>query len=75
MNKDEIKALAESGAAFRLFTNDRKEYYVPHRDFISVMPDAQAVIVYQVNGNGYFTIIPVWTITSIQDASPEQKQP
>ena len=48
---------------------DGREYAVPHRDHISLPPNASYVIVY--DNEGRFTVLPLLTMTGLESKVPE----
>ena len=50
---------------------DGKEYPVPHRDHISLPPNASYVIVY--DDEGHFTALPLLTMTRLESKVTEAR--
>ena len=69
MTREQLGAAAASGVPFTLFMADGKSYPVPHRDYISFPPKSASVIVFK--DDGYYTILPIRTITGLQSMTPD----
>jgi hypothetical protein len=63
LTREQVDAVIEGGHPFELRVADGREYQVPHRDFISVAPTGNYVIVYEANG--HFTVLPLFLLTGI----------
>jgi hypothetical protein len=72
MTKEQIESAVASGQPFTLRMADGKEYFVPHRDYISLPPKAPYVIVY--DDNGHFNVLPLLTMTGLQSRITETKK-
>ena len=64
MTRKEIESAVTSGIPFTLRMADGKEYRVPHRNHISLPPNASYVIVY--DDEGRFTALPLLTMTGLE---------
>ncbi len=64
MTRTQIESAVASGIPFTLRMADGKEYPVPHRDHISLPPNASYVIVY--DDEGRFTVLPLLTMTGLE---------
>ena len=64
MTRQQVESAVASGNPFTLRMADRKEYAVPHRDYISLPPNASYVIVY--DDQGHFTVLPLLTMTGLE---------
>jgi cupin superfamily acireductone dioxygenase involved in methionine salvage len=69
MTKDQIKSVVAGGVPFTLRMTDGKEYYVPHRDYISIPPTGSYVIVF--DDQGRFTVLPLLTMTGVESKVSE----
>lgn len=69
MTKQQIESAVASGIPFTLRMADGREYPVPHRDHISLPPNASYVIVY--DDHGHFTVLPLLTVTGLESKVPE----
>jgi hypothetical protein len=63
VTRKQIENAVASGLPFTLRMADSKEYTVPHRDHISLAPNASYVIVYDDEGG--FTVLPLLTMTGL----------
>lgn len=68
MTRKQIENAVASGLPFTLRMADGKEYPVPHRDHISLPPNASYVIVY--DNEGGFTVLPLLTMTGLESRIP-----
>ena len=69
MTRQQIESAVGSGIPFTLRMADGREYPVPHRDHISLPPNASYVIVY--DDEGRFTVLPLLTMTGLESKVPE----
>ena len=69
MTRKQIESAVASGIPFTLRMADGKEYPVPHRDHISLPPNASYVIVY--DNEGRFTVLPLLTMTGLESKLAE----
>jgi hypothetical protein len=69
MTRQQIESAVASGNPFTLRMADGREYPVPHRDHISLPPNASYVIVY--DDVGHFTVLPLLTMTGLESKVPE----
>ncbi len=69
MTRQQVEAAMNSGHPFGLRMADGKEYPVPHRDYISMHPNASYVIVY--DDDGRYTVLPLLTMTGLHSIVPE----
>ena len=71
MTRKQIESAVASGFPFTLSRAEGKEYHIPHRDYISLPPQASYVIVY--DDDGYFHVLPLLTMTGLKskDADAE----
>lgn len=51
MTRHQVESAVASGDPFILLMADGKEYSVPHPDYISLLPKASYVIVYEDDGH------------------------
>lgn len=64
MTRQQVESAVASGNPFTLRMADGKEYAVPHRDYISLPPNASYVIVY--DDHRHFTALPLLTMTGLE---------
>lgn len=64
MTRQQVESAVASGVPFTLRMADGREYPVPHRDYISLPPNASYVIVF--DDEGRFTVLPLLTMTGLQ---------
>ena len=64
MTRQQVESAVASGLPFTLRMADGREYPVPHRDYISLPPQASYVIVY--DNEGRFTVVPLLTMTGLE---------
>ena len=64
MTRKQIESAVAAGLPFTLRMADGKEYRVPHRDHISLPPNASYVIVYDDDGG--FVVLPLLTMTDLE---------
>ena len=69
MTRKQIESAVASDFPFKLRMADGREYAVPHRDHISLPPNASYVIVY--DNEGRFTVLPLLTMTGLESKVPE----
>jgi hypothetical protein len=69
VTRQQIESALASGIPFTLRMADGREYPVPHRDHISLPPNASYVIVY--DDAGHFTVLPLLTMTGLESKLPE----
>ena len=69
MTRKQIESAVANGIPFTLRMADGKEYPVPHRDHISLPPNASYVIVY--DDEGHFTVLPLLTMTGLESKVTE----
>ena len=69
MTRKQIESAVASGIPFTLRMADGKEYPVPHRDHISLPPNASYVIIY--DDEGHFTVLPLLTMTGLESKVTE----
>ena len=70
MTMDELRITRESNP-FRPFTihlADGRSLHVPHRDYLSISPEGNTVIVYKNNGG--FSILDLMLITELTVEAP-----
>lgn len=74
MTRQQVESAVASGNPFTLRMADGKEYPVPHRDYISLPPNASYVIVY--DDQGHFTVLPLLTMTGLESkvVAPRDKK-
>ncbi len=67
MNIEQIDEAVQRGVPFRLKVADGDEYRVPHSDYIFVPPKSSAKRTYVIvhNDQGFASILPLLTITSL----------
>lgn len=67
MNIAQIEEAVQRGVPFRLKVADGDEYRVPHRDYIFLPPRSSAKRTYVIvhNDEGFASILPLLTITSL----------
>jgi hypothetical protein len=63
MNRSQIEAALERNRPFTLRMADGKEYQVPHRDYIFLVPKSAAVVVADDEGHVY--VLPLLTMTGL----------
>ena len=63
MNRSQIEAALERNLPFTLRTADGKEYYVPHRDYLSLPPKGAFVVVY--DDLQHVFVLPLLTMTGL----------
>ena len=71
MTRQQVESAVASGLPFTLRMADGKEYSVPHRDYISLPPQASYVIVY--DNEGRFTVLPLLTMTGLESKVADGK--
>ena len=67
MTRDQIVRAVQRNTPFTLRMADGREYTVPHRDFITVPPNASFVIVVDRQGKD-FDVLPLLTVTGLHQA-------
>jgi len=67
MNIAQIEEAVQRGVPFRLKVADGDEFRVPHRDYIFLPPTTSAKRTYVMvhNDEGFASILPLLTITSL----------
>jgi hypothetical protein len=70
MTRNQIESAIQSGVPFTLRMADGKEYAVPHAGNIWLPPNASYVIVHE--DDGYFTVLPLVTMTGLRSKEPKQ---
>ena len=63
MNRDQIVSAIESSLPFTIRMADGQEYYVPHKDYISLHPKESFAIVY--DDKGHYFVLPLLTMTGL----------
>jgi hypothetical protein len=71
MIRQQVESAVASGLPFTLRMADGKEYPVPRRDYISLLPQASYVIVY--DNEGRFTVLPLLTMTGLESKVSDGK--
>jgi len=71
MTRQQVESAVASGLPFTLRMADGKECPVPHRDYISLPPQASYVIVY--DNDGRFTVLPLLTMTGLESKMADGK--
>ena len=69
MTRKQMESVVASGIPFTLRMADGRDYPVPHRDHISLPPNASYVIVY--DDDGHFTVLPLLAMTGLESKVPQ----
>jgi hypothetical protein len=69
MTRQQIESAVASEIPFTLRMADGREYPVPHREYISLPPNASYVIVY--DDDGRFNVLPLLTMTGLESKASE----
>jgi hypothetical protein len=70
VTRGEIVKALERNRPFVLRMADGREYPVPHRDFITLPPNAGFVVVVDEEGKS-FDVLPLLTVTGLHQAGEE----
>ena len=63
MNRNQIEAALERNIPFKILMADGKEYFVPHRDYLSLPPKGLFVVVYEDQQHVF--VLPLLTMTGL----------
>jgi len=64
MTRKQVESAVEAGFPFTLHMADGKKYWVPHRDYIFLPPNASYVIVPE--DDGHFNVLPLLAMTGLR---------
>ncbi len=67
MSRSQVEAAINSGKPFSLRMADGNEYFVPHRDYISLSPKGTFATVYDDDERYY--VLPLITMTGIASST------
>ena len=63
MTREQVESAVASGIPFTLRMADGKEYFVPHRDYLSLPPKGLFVVVY--DDQQHVFVLPLLTMTGL----------